>query len=171
MEYIQGNLIELFKKGKFTDIAHQCNLTSNKSFAGFANYLFKEFPAAIPHNDTIGNIDEFGSYDYVATQYGNIVNLYSQYYPGSPTNRFVEDSLIVDEFVVRLRALEKALGEYKEDCNGGKINMGLCLVGSGLAADRDLKGNMSDLEYFKQFVASIIEQFEDSNFKITVVYL
>lgn len=147
MNYIQGDLIQLFKQGKFDLIGHQCNCF--RLGAGIAKSLIKEFPQVQVErhgNDTY----LFGTHTTVDTDFGSIINIYSQYTAGCCTYEGI------DSFEVRLGALKNCLSNLNKNNKGKTI--GLPLIASGLAADQTRKGAMSDLEYFQKFIESTIEE-------------
>ena len=50
------------------------------------------------------------------------------------------------------------------------FKLGIPLISSGLAADKQLKGTMTDLEYFKKYIGPIVEE-ELKDLDVTVYYL
>lgn len=171
MIYEQGNLLESFKNNNFTAIAHQCNLVTT-DVAGIAKVIFNEFPNANKPG-ILNNISNFGNYAITKTEYGDIINLYSQYYPGSPTFKFINDSLVRDDFTTRLRALRFTLSNYKKSCFvHEKVVLGIPLLASGLAADHSKKlSKMTDLDYFRLYIEPIVKTVESENFIIKIMYL
>ena len=168
ISFQKGNLIEQFKLNKFDYIAHQMNCMPNENYAGIAHYLTQEFPELKKSDLDYKNIESFvyGKYSFLNTQFGNIVNLYGQFMPGG-----CNDNSETDTFVIRVVELGNALigllawyPEMKE--------LGIPLIASGLAADQTLKGNKTDLEYFKEYIQPIFEKvFENTQVNITVMYL
>lgn len=150
MNYIQGDLIQLFKQGKFDLIAHQCNCIGRMG-AGIAKTLAQEFPQIDIEIIGVGQaIKLFGTYEYFDTECGYIINMYSQFNVGKCTQ------VGIDSFEVRLGALKNCLSNLNKNNKGKTI--GLPLIASGLAADPIRKGTMSDLEYFQKFIESTIEE-------------
>ena len=171
--YKQGNIINALKNGEINVVFHQCNCTVGLG-AGIALALANEFPE-------LRNIDKkyrdnndtfvLGAYSSYTDQLMNpsknwftIVNLYAQY------NIWMSDPL--DNYKARLIWLKRAMSTYIRNTLGTGKNYGCVLMGSGLAADPKLKVNLTDLEYFKLYVAPTIEEVMDNfDVSITVYYL
>lgn len=149
MKYIPGDLIQLFKQGYFDMIGHQCNCKGLFG-AGIARLLAKEFPIAYEVESHFKAITLYGTNIAFETEYGFIINMYSQFSPGGCTY------VGIDSFEVRLGALENCLININTNNKGKTI--GLPLIASGLAADLIRKGTMSDLEYFQKFIKSTVEE-------------
>lgn len=162
MKYLQGNLIEMFKDGQFDVIAHQCNCFAGG--AGFFYYLQKDFPeiANVYKKSENHPNNLYGEYSEVKTYFGTIVNMYSQYTPGSCS------SVGLDTFQVRCAILETILTRMNIDFCG--LRIGFPLIASGIAADKGLKGDMTDLEYFKFYIEPIIQS-TLKDVDVTIVYL
>lgn len=163
---IDGDLIELFKKGEFDVIAHGCNCYATMG-AGIALTIGKQFPEAkvadivldIPNGKKrLGKLS-FAEIDIPNKKgYDNslLFNLYTQYNPG-PDFRF-------EAFVKSIRAMRKVIKQefsYKED---GKtifkpdtIKIGLPLIGCGIAG--------GDWEQVK---ASLMDEL--SGFDVTIIH-
>lgn len=98
--------------------------------------------------------------------------MYSQYYPGSPK----ENTTHFDTFMQRCAWLKQCLSDLKSYSDylisvyNKEVKIGLPLIASGLAADKKLKGDMTDLEYFKKYIAPIVEE-ELKDLDVTVYYL
>lgn len=160
MKYQQGDLIDLFKKGQFDLILHQCNCFGIG--AGIAHYLFQEFPV-IKQSYEYDSQTLFGEIDFHETPYGTIVNCFSQFKPGGCSLAGI------DSFRTRCAVLEsnlKTLNGYSE-FKGRKI--GLPLIASGLASYGAIKKNKTDLEYFQEYIAPIVEK-SLTNLDVTIVY-
>lgn len=161
MKYIQGNLIDLFKQGKFDLIAHQCNCKGRMG-SGIAKQLNNEFNInRIPASWQI-SIDMFGQIEEFDTEYGKIVNMYSQFSTGACHLRGI------DSFQIRLSALRECLKQIKDNYSGKKI--GLPLIASGIAADPILKYKQDDLEYFKTYIEYHVHFYLGVE-SVTIVYL
>lgn len=159
MKYIKGDLIDLFKQGEFDMIAHQCNCKGLFG-AGIARHLASEFPQIIKEVQShIHAVQLFGTDHYFNTEYGFIINMYSQFTVGSCTE------VGIDSFEVRLGALENCL--YQINKNNKGLRIGLPLIASGIAKK---KSNLDDRTYFQKYVAaSVRECLKDM--EITIVYL
>ena len=117
-----------------------------------------------------------------------IINAYSQIFRGQPSNKFMEmcdahkfpnteeamelaiggvDN-VFDTFENRCFALKEILNAVNH--NFKRLRIGLPLIASGLAADKRLKGTMTDLEYFKKYIAPVVEE-ELKDLDVTVYYL
>ncbi len=158
MNYIKGDLIQLFKEGQFDSIAHQCNCF--KMGAGIAGKLVDEFPnlKQIAQGDP-----ELlpGTYRTLQTPYGNIFNLFSQYKPGSCRMTGL------DSFDIRKAYLKECIFEL--DMSENPQHLGIPLIASGIAADPTLKIEGDDLGYFKYYIADLFKPLEASGWQITVV--
>lgn len=159
MKYIKGDLIELFKQGEFDIIVHQCNSVGVMG-AGIAKVLAKEFPQINVEVTGVGQaVSLFGTYEYFETEYGHIINMYSQFNTGKCKE------VGIDSFEVRLGALENCLYQINENNKGLKI--GLPLIASGLAKK---KSNLDDLSYFHSFILPSVKKCL-RDMKVTIVYL
>lgn len=162
MKYVKGNLIDLFKQDEFDLIAHQCNC-KGLYYAGIAGALYKEFPEIdIEIYDLWDSVDKFGTIEPIDTDYGKIINMYSQFNPGRCTKSGI------DSFEVRLAALKNCLKDISIEYPGKRI--GIPLVASGIAADKERKEDLNDLEYFQTFIAKHV-YFYLLNLDVTIVYL
>lgn len=159
IKYKQGDLIKLFKEKEFDLIGHQCNCLGSMG-AGIAKALAQEFPDIQPTvKDYKDSLFLFSRYEYTLTDFGYIVNIYSQFNTGgcTPTG--------IDSFEVRLGALENCLININEHNKGKRI--GLPLIASGIAKK---KSNLDDLSYFHSFILPSIKKCL-KDMKVTIVYL
>ena len=81
---VKGDLIEMFKNGEFSLIAHGANCLSTMG-AGIALQLAENFPE-VPKVDKESALPPFyklGDYSVAQTEYGTILNFYTQLKPGS----------------------------------------------------------------------------------------
>jgi O-acetyl-ADP-ribose deacetylase (regulator of RNase III) len=84
-ETIKGDLLQLFKEGKFSAIAHGANCYCTMG-AGIARQIAEQFPGALESDirfEKQGDWKKLGAFSYESTKYGNIYNLYTQFLPGS----------------------------------------------------------------------------------------
>jgi len=143
MIYKKGDLIQAYKDKDVKWLMHQIH-SQGKRYAGFAGKLLQEYPDCFP---TISSTP--GEWHV----YSGIFSICAQIYPGHCTSG--------DTYEGRLKRLKHAISEiifvYQIE-NTEKI--GIPLIGSGLGADIDMKGNMTDLEYFKQFMAPELDKLE-----------
>lgn len=158
MKYIQGDLIQLFKQGEFDLIAHQCNCKGLFG-AGIAKQLVKEFPIAYEVESHFKAVTLYGTNIAFETEYGFIINMYSQFNVGDCTDTGI------DSFEVRLGALENCLNKINENNKGATI--GLPLIASGLARK---KSDLDDLSYFNSFILPSVKKCL-KNMDVTIVYL
>jgi hypothetical protein len=165
LKYKQGDLIEAFADGCYNVIIQQCNFIKGLG-AGIAKKIADRYPKVAkqdfnirksPVEDILG---QAMSIDINNTQ--RIYNVYSQYYTGSPKKDF-------DTFEQRCNWLRNGLSQIAEYASK-EDKFVIPLIASGLAASKQLKGTMSDLEYFKQFIAPIVEE-ELKDLDVTVYYL
>jgi O-acetyl-ADP-ribose deacetylase (regulator of RNase III) len=159
MKYIQGDLIQMFKENKFDMIGHQCNCAGLFG-AGIAKALAKEFLQIDIEVIGVGQaVKLFGTYEYFDTEFGHIINMYSQFNVGSCTQ------VGIDSFEVRLGALENCLHTINKNNKGKRI--GLPLIASGLAKQ---KSDLDDLSYFHSFILPSVKKCL-RDMKVTIVYL
>ena len=66
---------------------------------------------------------------------------------------------MADGYIERLNLLEKAINAIvSDDTQVLNYRIGIPLIGSGLGADLGLKKDMTDLEYFKQYIAPTLDE-------------
>jgi hypothetical protein len=173
MKYIQGNILDAFEQNEINVLLHQENCEGLSYFAGFAKVLHQKHPELTKlHQEYCKPKKEYVKgtiLPYIVSEepLKIIYNLYSQIYRGQPSN----NKQYVDSFEVRCELLRDCLNSVKTHYTlfeSGKI--GLPLIASGLAADKRLKGTMADLEYFKKYIAPIVEE-ELKDLDVTVYYL
>ena len=93
IKYKKGNLIDLFERGDFDCIAHQCNTMLTSEFCGgIAQAIFGKYPRASSANnlriqEVLNRIDLLGTISIGEKEIlnGLIFNLYSQNNPGPPS--------------------------------------------------------------------------------------
>lgn len=160
MKYVQGDLIQMFKQGKFDLIGHQCNCFSVMG-GGVAGALAAEFPQITQGSfEKLLPEEKFGAYEVI----DGIINMYSQYKPGGCHRG-------VDSFAIRSAALEHIL--YKINYSHKGKSIGLPFIASGIAADTRLRKSLdvpTVENYFKTFIAPIIEECL-VDMDVTIVYL
>lgn len=155
----QGDLIDLFKNGEFDIIGHCCNCIGIMG-AGIARSLAQEFPQIDLEVNGVGQaVKLFGTYEYFDTEFGHIINMYSQFNVGKCTQ------VRIDSFEVRLGALENCLHAINDNNKGKSI--GLPLIASGLARK---KSDLPDLSYFHYFILPSVKKCL-KDMKVTIVYL
>lgn len=139
------NILEAFEEGEFKFLLHQTNCISGRNVAGIASAIFNKYPLAAD----VHKHSQFGTMEIVQCTEGYVVNCNSQYFPGQCSDRTFRYNEwdIVDNFNNRLVALIRNLRILSK-----KGIIGIPLVGSGLGADLKLKGTMSDLEYFVNYI-------------------
>lgn len=78
-----GNLLNLFKQDNFTAIVHGCNCFHTMG-SGIAGQISDQFPEsqAIDRKTKFGDITKLGKYSHIICEFGNIINLYTQFRPG-----------------------------------------------------------------------------------------
>jgi len=173
MVYKQGDIIEAFEQDEIDILIHQENCENLNYFAGFAKKLHQKYPElTVLHQKHCKPKKEYikGTIlPYIVSEnpLKIIYNLYSQIYRGQPSI----DKQYVDSFEVRrslLRECLETVNNHYTLFESAKI--GIPLIASGLAADKKLKGSMTDLEYFKKYIEPIFME-ELSSYSITVYYL
>lgn len=99
IETVKGNLLEYFHQGKFSAIGHGCNCFCVQK-AGIAGQIAKQFPEAyqadVDHSFA-GDLTKLGDYSSTSTEYGAIVNFYTQFLPG-PNFEYTALQLCLENF-------------------------------------------------------------------------
>jgi O-acetyl-ADP-ribose deacetylase (regulator of RNase III) len=126
IETIKGDLLQLFKEGKFSAIAHGANCFSTMG-AGIAKQIAEQFPEAYEADvdySHSADVYKLGYFSSTSTEYGAILNFYTQFLPG-PNFEYTALRLCLDnlEQLVHERNLETFI-------------LGLPLIGCGIG-----KGN------------------------------
>ena len=157
MKEVRGNLIELFKEGRFDFMIHGCNCFSSMN-AGIAKQIKEEFPEAFRVDykyEVDAPIDKLGIFSEVSFYgYGTIINAYTQYNPGANFEYSALESCL---YYLKLRCQER---RYRKEHNlkwRQEPKLGLPLIGCGIGGG-DFK-----------VVKKILEKFS-SDFDITVVH-
>lgn len=134
LKYIDGDLIQLAKEGKFEVIVHGCNCF-NVMEAGIASQIAKAFPKAyeadsfyyyteFPENwDMLGNLSHANykkNYFHPALK---IINAYTQYEPGA--------NFDMNAFILCIKKIEKHI-EHTFDKNPKTVKIGFPKIGSGI---------------------------------------
>lgn len=164
--YKQGNILQAFREGEFNVLLHQTNCVTGSRVTGIAKDIFDEYPGALQQHIAYC---VFGEISFHTEEGRTVINLNSQYYGGRCNNTefYLEsDFTHVDNFKNRIKALEKCLEEVKNlfyDCE-----IAMPLIASGIGADISRKGSLTDLEYFKEFIAPVVEKVLPN---VTVYYL
>lgn len=117
---VKGCIISNFKQGKYDAIIHGCNCF-NTMGAGLAKIIKIKFPSAYEEDlkTKKGSINKLGTFTYSTTEYGIIINAYTQYkYNSNKTN--CDYDAIKDVFI---SINEKYKGKF----------IGIPAIGSGLA--------------------------------------
>lgn len=161
--YVKGDLLEAFDKGEIDVILHQTNCISKEDISGIAKSIFSKYPEALKVHLEEGL---FGGFSEVLIEDKMIINCNSQYYPGACSDNLFKFQAMLndccttyempDNFNNRLSALKSVLNSMLWELPYN-TRIGIPLIGSGLGADLVKKGNMTDLEYFKYYIAPEIE--------------
>lgn len=116
---IKGDLLSLFREGKFDVIAHGCNCFIAMG-AGIAYQVATQFPEAVVADKNFvippGDMNRLGTFSMVQTKEGIILNAYTQFKPGKNLSK---EALIMN------------LAKIGQLFKGKKI--GLPLIGCGIA--------------------------------------
>jgi len=155
LTYINKNILEAFKEGEFNVLLHQTNCVTGSRVIGIAKDIFSEYPWAL---EAHLHYCVFGEISFRTKEWKSIVNLNSQYYGGRCNNtEFYLNSAFshIDSFNNRIAALELCLLQVRNLF--GKETIGIPLIASGIGADITKKGSLTDLEYFKEFIAPVVE--------------
>lgn len=83
IDIIDGDLLELFEQKKFDGIAHGCNCFHAMA-SGIAGQIAERFPTAVlaDNRTPYGDITKLGTFSGTTTEFGTIINMYTQYRPG-----------------------------------------------------------------------------------------
>ena len=132
LDTVYGDLIALFKERKFSAIAHGCNCFHVMG-AGIAGQIAEQFPEAYRADEVTsrGYSMKLGSYTDVMTEYGRIINLYTQYRPGVEIPLRLYDSI--------KRGFERLDQEFGGD---ERFVLGIPKIGAGIAG-----GNWGYISY------------------------
>jgi len=192
--YINKDIFEAFDRGEINILCHQVNCEGLSYFAGIAKIIHRKYPEL-----TKKHID-FCNQSYMKDVFGqilvhristnkSIVNLYAQIMRGKPkkfplvakleknpnyngnlTDKYFIEKFYEDSLSHRMKALENCLKQIHSKYVDEDVVIGMPLIASGLASDKNLKGDMTDLKYFKEYVAPIVEK-ELKDLKVLVFYL
>ena len=157
MQYINKNILTAFREGEFNVLLHQTNCVTKERVSGIAKSIFEEYPGALYAHL---RYCVFGDISFCTQDGKTIVNCNAQYYGGSSSDmQFYLDTDYShpDSFKNRLAALENCLISVNNLFYNCEI--GIPLIASGIGADRKLKGEMRDLEYFQKFIAPTVEKY------------
>lgn len=175
MNYKQGDLLAAFEVKEVSHIAIQENCEGLSYFAGISKAIHSKYPELTEKHIKACSVIPFGK----IMENNGIFSLYSQYYRGAPSNRKGKQEYfdmlsgqllekeITDDFETRCQALAVCLSsvsEYKIE------HLGLPLITSALFTCKVRKQGLSDLDYFKKYIAPIVER-ELKNITVTVYYL
>lgn len=130
---VDGDLIKLAQQGEFEVIGHGCN-TFLAMGSGIAPQIARAFPAAEEaDNQTLrGDVNKLGNFTYAECMTDDkqllyVVNIYSQYKPGSPGPGRYDIPLDYDALVLALRKINFMMVEEELQ------TIGLPRIGCGLA--------------------------------------
>lgn len=147
LNYINKDIITAFKEGEIKCLAHVCNRTVGMG-AGIAAKLARRY--SLQAEDLrVRLTDDFAEANLIVVPDGIIANIYAMIHPGKPREE--------DSFEDRIKLLLEGLISFR-----GKewlYPVGIPLVLSGLARQTGYS-HMTDLEYFKSFVAPWIEHLD-----------
>jgi hypothetical protein len=150
LNYIQGDVIKALQSGDIKCLAHVCNRTAGMG-AGIAAKLARRYSTVYHADMKIREIKAFDKANLIVVPDGVIANIYAMINPGAPYE-------IGDSFDERLSRLVDGLFFLEE--RKYLFPIGIPLVLSGLGRDKSIGKELTDLEYFKSFVAPHIEHFD-----------
>jgi O-acetyl-ADP-ribose deacetylase (regulator of RNase III) len=172
---IDGDLIEMFKKGEFDVIAHGCNCYATMG-AGIALTVGNEFPEAKQADEDLeipNGIKRLGKLSYTEIDIDKkagydtslLFNLYTQYNPGRDFR--------MNGFIKSIKAMKKVIKDEfsyindkgKREFLGNNVRIGLPLIGCGIAGgdwnevSEVIKTELSEFDvtivHFKQKVVGV----------------
>jgi hypothetical protein len=161
IKYKQGDLLQAFENKEVDIIAHTCNATVGMG-GGIARAIALKYPEIQVFDSTLrkqGNILGTSQPFFVDSKI--VYNVYAQYYPGKTRLEF-------DTFEDRIKWLKQGL-IWINQWNKNKT-VGVPLLSSGLGCDLKRKKKLNDLEYFKKYIAPIVEE-TLVDMDVTVYYL
>ena len=120
MEIIQGDIIELFKSNKYDIIVHGCNC-KHVMGVGLAYYLKKEYPEILMQDKIYDRYP--GDILAVKTMNGDIINCYTQMYPGR--SKGYRNDTSMDRYKYVKECLTKIDNKYKNK------KIGVPYIGTG----------------------------------------
>jgi O-acetyl-ADP-ribose deacetylase (regulator of RNase III) len=126
IETVKGDLLQLFKEGKFSAIGHGANCFCLMG-AGIAGQIAKQFPEAYQADvdySHVADVYKLGYFSSTSTEYGAILNFYTQFLPG-PNFEYTALQLCLDN--LEQLVYERKIKDYV---------LGLPLIGCGIG-----KGN------------------------------
>jgi O-acetyl-ADP-ribose deacetylase (regulator of RNase III) len=162
IKYKKSNLLDAFIAKEVNIIGHQCNFCCGLG-AGVAKKIAELFPKIASEDYLFRNNVEnsIGKILFVEVKENMyIYNLYAQ------INTYYTQQ---DTFEKRLSWLKTCLKEMKKTLSFDD-RIGFPLMASGLAANQELKGSMSDLDYFKLYIHSIVDEVL-GQYNVTIYYL
>ena len=127
VNYVNGNLLTLAKKKKWSAIAHGCNCFC-KMGKGVAYNIVRKYPSVkLADENTIqGDANKLGGFTYVQTSDGFYVfNLYTQYHY-SNVNKVIQYPALRDALIRMVNRLSKLVPE-------GELIIGMPYIGSNNA--------------------------------------
>jgi len=147
---IQGDAIKALQSGEIKCLAHVCNRTAGMG-AGIAAKLAYKYSPSYLADVKIREMQAFDKANLIIVPDGVIANIYAMINPGAPYE-------IDDSFTDRLERLVEGLNFLEE--KEYLFPIGIPLVLSGLGRDISFGQELTDLEYFKTYVAPHIEHFD-----------
>ena len=177
LKYINKDLLLAFESNEIDICMQISNCEGLSYFAGIAKAIHNKFERLTEaHIEVCKKDDVFGTPLFFSINgRKTIINLYSQFYRGKPSERKLYFGKVnkLDNFQTRCEALKSSLElvkeKYEKFLKG--VKFGLPLLSSGLAADPLLKAGKNDLNYFKKYIAHIVEDVFDDSWDVTVYYL
>lgn len=149
LNYINKDIITAFKEGEIKCLAHVCNRTAGMG-AGIAAKLARKY--SLQAEDLrVRLTNDFAEANLIVVPDGVIANIYAMINPGAPyaINDGFDNRL--DRLLTGLVFLERRKYLFP---------IGIPLVLSGLGRDKSIGKELTDLEYFKSFVAPHIEHLD-----------
>jgi O-acetyl-ADP-ribose deacetylase (regulator of RNase III) len=120
--YLTGDVLSLFENNRFDVLIHSCNCFHTMG-GGVAKAIKNRYPQVYQadQNTEYGSKDKLGSFSIGYTKFGEVLNLYTQYYYGSLCNGPCVD----------YKALEQCLRKVGDAYSDRRI--GMPMISCGLA--------------------------------------
>lgn len=170
IEFRKGDILKLLGI-EYSVMFHQCNCTAGLG-AGIALQIKNKFPDIEKKDKTFRSNNAFNGFGHSYIYKNNnieIVNMYTQYYTGAPSNRVIPSEFtnnLFDDMETRISKLKQVLRTLNSKYYNRIVAMPL--IASGLAKDAKYS-HLTDRQYFDKFIFPIIEDKLTDLHKIIIV--
>lgn len=128
---VKGDLVKMFQNREFDVIVHGCNCFHTMG-AGIAKQIAKAFPVAFGQDlkhSKHGDPRKLGDFTVAWTEFGLIVNAYTQFYPGKEDQEVINTAVeyAFDKLDTQIRFF------IDKDVDVEPVRVGIPKIGAGLA--------------------------------------